>query len=54
VPPIDSQTGGRYVFMKLLKVTWLDGNFPFTIAVSAIRDSTLLPALATYRPMLSP
>jgi hypothetical protein len=51
---MDSQIGARYPFMKLLKFTWLDGNFPLTIAVSAISDFTDEPALATYRPMFSP
>ena len=40
--------------MKSLNFSWLGGNLPFTIAVSAISDLIDEPALAMYRPMLSP
>ncbi len=38
---------------KLLKFAWLDGNFPLTIAVSAISDFTDDPALVIRRPSVS-
>src|SRR5947209_8776412 len=39
-----------YPLKKLLKFAWLLGNFPLTIAVSAINDFTELPALAMNWP----
>src|SRR2546429_8278112 len=53
VPPIDSQIWLTYPSKKLLKLAWLDGNFPFCMAVSAISDLMEDPALVMYRPMLS-
>src|SRR6266513_1505974 len=43
-PPMDSQILSRYPLAKLLKLAWLDGNFPFTMAVSASSDLTDEPA----------
>src|SRR5947207_1653218 len=43
-PPMDSQILSRYPLAKLLKLAWLDGNFPFTMAVSASSDLTEEPA----------
>src|SRR5436190_7195466 len=53
VPPSDSQILSKKPLAKLLKLAWLDGNLPLTIAVSASSDLIDEPAFITNRPMVS-
>jgi hypothetical protein len=50
VPSMDSRILERNPLAKLLNASRLDGNFPFTIAVSAISALTSDPLLVSRRP----